>query len=360
MNFVHIADMHFDTPFTSLNSVENLGDIRRLEQRKIFRKIIDFIKENEIEYFFISGDLYEHNYIRLSTIEYINSLFKEIPNTKIFIAPGNHDPYIKDSYYQNFNFADNVYIFKGGMEKVETEDCNIYGMGFNSFSMSSSEISNFILPISSKLNIFVVHCDVNGSKDSKGFEYNPITESKLKSLNFDYIAMGHIHKNNFEKGKENKIVYPGSPISFGFDELGEHGMIVGEITKSKILTEFIKLDDREFIEFGLNVEPFLSKEDLIEHVSELNLNEDNIYKIVLEGKRNFEIDTREILKLINLKNVFKVKDRTKTNYNLEEISKENNLRGIFVKEALKKLDNGEYGKEEIIKAIELGLEAMAN
>ena len=107
MNFVHIADMHFDAPFTSLSSLENMGDIRRLEQRKIFKKVIDFIKENEIEYFFISGDLYEHNYVRLSTIEYINNLFKEIPNTKIFIAPGNHDPYIKDSYYQNFEFADN-------------------------------------------------------------------------------------------------------------------------------------------------------------------------------------------------------------------------------------------------------------
>ena len=48
MKFVHIADMHFDAPFTSLNSKENLGDKRRLEQRNVFKKIIDFIKENEI------------------------------------------------------------------------------------------------------------------------------------------------------------------------------------------------------------------------------------------------------------------------------------------------------------------------
>ena len=46
MKFVHIADMHFDIPFTSLNMNEGLGDIRRLEQRKIFKKIIDYIKNN--------------------------------------------------------------------------------------------------------------------------------------------------------------------------------------------------------------------------------------------------------------------------------------------------------------------------
>lgn len=358
MNFVHIADMHFDSPFTTLNSVDNLGDIRRLEQRKIFKKIIDFIKENKIEYFFISGDLYEHEYVRLSTIEYINNLFKEIPNTQVFISPGNHDPYIKDSYYDNFEFAENVYVFKSGIEEIETPEANIYGMAFNSFNMSSSEIENFILPISSKPNVFVVHCDLNGSKDEKGFEYNPISETKLKALSFDYIAMGHIHKNNFVKDKENKIVYPGSPISFGFDELGKHGMVVGEITKGKVLTEFIELDDREFIEFEINVEPFSSKEDLVEHIQTLNLQENNFYKIILSGKRNFEVDTRELLKLINLKNVFKIKDITKSNYNFEEIAKENNLRGIFVKEALKKLELGEYSEEEIIKAIEIGLEVM--
>ena len=38
-------------------------------------------------------------------------MFKEIPNTRIYIVPGNHDPKIKDSYYNNFNWNSNVHIF---------------------------------------------------------------------------------------------------------------------------------------------------------------------------------------------------------------------------------------------------------
>jgi len=79
MKFIHMADMHFDTPFTTLN---NLGEERRLEQRQIFKQIIEYIKENEIPYLFISGDLYDHTYIKESTIEYINNLFKTIPKTR--------------------------------------------------------------------------------------------------------------------------------------------------------------------------------------------------------------------------------------------------------------------------------------
>ena len=46
MKFVHIADMHFDSPFINLADKENLGEKRRLEQRKIFKKVIEYIKEN--------------------------------------------------------------------------------------------------------------------------------------------------------------------------------------------------------------------------------------------------------------------------------------------------------------------------
>ena len=38
MKFVHIADMHFDSPFVKLSDKDILGDLRRLEQRKVFKK----------------------------------------------------------------------------------------------------------------------------------------------------------------------------------------------------------------------------------------------------------------------------------------------------------------------------------
>ncbi len=45
MNFVHIADMHFDTPFTNLSSENDFGKKRRLDQREIFKKIIEYIQK---------------------------------------------------------------------------------------------------------------------------------------------------------------------------------------------------------------------------------------------------------------------------------------------------------------------------
>ena len=117
MRFVHMADIHFDSPFTVLASKKDLSNIRRLEQREAFKKAIEYIKQEKIPFLFISGDLYEQEYIRESTIEYINDLFKTIPDTKIFISPGNHDPFLNNSFYNTFNWNKNVTIFNGEIKK---------------------------------------------------------------------------------------------------------------------------------------------------------------------------------------------------------------------------------------------------
>ncbi len=225
MKFVHIADMHFDTAFTTLNTKKNMGDLRRLEQRDVFKQIIEYIKKEQIEYFFIAGDLYEQEYIRQNTIEYINNLFKTIPNTKIFITPGNHDPFISNSFYSQFQWNKNVYIFNSKIEKISTEEADIYGFGFNDFYCKECGIETLKIENKNKINILIIHGSLD-SGNTQNAEYNPLKTSILQEKSFDYIALGHIHKTNFNKEKNNNIIYPGSTISFGFDELGEHGMII--------------------------------------------------------------------------------------------------------------------------------------
>ena len=282
MKFIHLADMHFDTPFTNLSLKGDFGRIRRMDQREVFKKIIDYTKENKIEYLFIAGDLYEHNYIRKSTIEYINELFKQIPETKIFITPGNHDPYIINSMYRNFEWSENVKIFTSKIEKVETNDANIYGVGFEDFYCEKTDIENIILDDKNKINILIAHGSINAS-DKLQLQYNPINKNKLKLIGFDYVALGHIHKLDYNSEQNQNIVYPGSTISMGFDELGKHGFIVGNIEKDKLEIAFIPADNREFKEFEFDITNINDEEELIEKINNLQLNIKDLYKVILIG-----------------------------------------------------------------------------
>ena len=172
MRFIHIADTHFDTPFTNLSLKNNFGKIRRLEQREVLKKIIQYIQENKIEYLFISGDFYEHEYIKKTTIEYINHLFQKIPQTQIFITPGNHDPYLKNSMYYNFEWNDNVKIFTSKMEKVTMPEADIYGIGFEDFYHPGINLDNIIIEDKNKVNIFITHGSLNATESRTAIQPN--------------------------------------------------------------------------------------------------------------------------------------------------------------------------------------------
>ena len=355
MNFVHIADFHFDSPFVNLSDKDGLGQKCRLAQRKTFKKIIEYIKENNIENLFISGDLYEQTYIKQTTIEYINNLFKQIPQTKIYIAPGNHDPLIKNSYYNKFKWNENVKIFTNKIEKIETEEADIYGYGFNDFYCYGSEINNLEINNKEKINILITHGDLDASQTVEEL-YNPISKRFLKEKNFDYIALGHIHKPNYEEN----IVYPGSAFPLGFDELGERGMVVGEIKHKVLSKKFVTLNEIYFVEKDLDITEIFSKEELIEKINEIKLENKELAKINLIGKRNFEINIYDLYKFITNEKIIKIKNKTKINYNLEALSKETTLKGIFIKEMMEQLEKepNEEEKEILENAIEVGLEIL--
>lgn len=356
MKFVHIADLHLDHPFVNLSDRDRLGDLRRLAGRKAFQKVIQYIQEKEIPYLFISGDLYEHPYVKQSTIKYINDMCKQIPNTQVFMAPGNHDPYLKNSYYHTFPWNENITIFSSNIKKVQTKEADIYGYGFDDFYCANSGVEKLSIQDPERINILIIHGTLEGSSQEEK-QYNPMSKKMLEAKGFDYIALGHIHKPDYG----TKIAYPGSMISLGFDELGEHGMIVGEVQKGKIDLQFVPLDEEEFKEIEVDVTRIEAKEELIEKINKLEIPNNQFVKIRLVGNRNFEINCYELIKYMENPRIIKIKDYTTLALDFEKLANENTLKGLFVKQMMEKLKQEEVSEEEtkiIQKAIEIGLEAM--
>lgn len=78
----------------------------------------------------------------------------------------------------------------------------------------------------------------------------------------------------------------------------------------------------------------------------------------MTGYRRTEIEPLEIIKHIVVPNIIKIKDKTILEINLEKLSAQESLKGLFVKNLLEKLAQEPENKEKIEKAIEIGLTAF--
>lgn len=222
MKFVHIADVHLDTPLLAFKNNRELIKKRRLEHRQIFKDTIKLVKEEKAELLFISGDLFEHKFVEKNTVEFIINSLQLIPETKVFITPGNHDPNIKNSSYKTFNWPDNVTIFDSNMKKISVGDVDIYGFGFENYEFTTDVLKDFKVDDEKRINVLITHGTLNGNS-----KYNDISHKDLKA--FDYTALGHIHLPKVD----DNIVYPGALAACGFDEEGEHGLVVRNVGKRK-------------------------------------------------------------------------------------------------------------------------------
>ena len=91
------------------------------------------------------------------------------------------------------------------------------------------------------------------------------------------------------------------------------------------------------MEKELDISDLEAKEDIVEKINSLDVKENEYVKIILVGNRNFEINAYEIIKLVENARIVKIKDRTKIAYDLERMSNETTLKGLFAKEMLEKL-----------------------
>lgn len=361
---LHCADLHFDTPFKELS--KEISDTSKNELLEVFKNIIDLAIDENIEVLLIAGDVFDNLTVNKNTLFFISDQIRRIKNIKVFISPGNHDPYNEKSFYSMINWPENVYIFKGDMEFKEVKELNliVWGAGFRK-NYENETLLRGINVDNDKINIMLLHGEI-ASNNSKN-EYNPIYINDIYKSNIDYIALGHKHKfSGILKEGITTYAYSGCPQGRGFDEEGEKGVIIGEVYKSGTNLEFFPVYKRKYVTKEIDITGTNNYDEVVFKVlSDLSDEEiyKNFYKIILKGELKEHFKLRENLLIEKLKNKFyyiKIINQTSIEVNLEELSRDYSIKGKFISKILEKLKDASDDDKEILKlALKIGIQCLS-
>lgn len=363
IKILHCADIHFDTPFKDFKN--KLADKSKEEIKEVFNKIINICNEENVDIMLLAGDIFDNYTLNKSTLSFIQDSLERLVKTKVFISPGNHDPYNFKSFYKLVKWPDNVYVFKGPLEKVFIEELKtyIYGAAFedNYVTESMLKVENVNKDY---INIAVIHGEISNSGSIN--EYNPITINDIEESSLDYVALGHRHKfSGIQKAGLTSYAYSGCPQGRGFDELGEKGVLIGEVGKKYVDIQFRKLCKREYLEKEINIDGLFGyreiKKKILENLKEFDLKKD-IFKIILAGEIDASFKINESLLEEKLQGDFyflKIKDNTRVKVKLDEIENEHSTKGLFIRNLSNKLDEASSEEKEIVElALKLGLQSL--
>jgi len=346
MKFVHCADLHLDTAFSGLQDGK-CAAIRQAELRRTFLSVINLAKDADV--LLLAGDLFDQDSVEAETIRVLQQGFASIPSTKVLIVAGNHDPLTKKSYYNLTCFSENVHIFGTELECVTIGDCNVYGVSFGS-GVQDEPILECLPVDKSGPSVLLMHGDLGGNA------YNPIGREMIEKSDFSYLALGHVHSYYHEKIGRTLCAYPGCPEGRGFDELGEKGVLVGEVTDGGVTVKFVPVCSRQYREVSVDVSGLVTHEDILQIMQGTCLDTQDLYKVILTGETELIPDVNVLAEGMSQCFFLKVYDHTRRPLDIEALAAAGGVRGMLAQ----KLASGLLGEKSTVyrKALEYGLTAL--
>lgn len=359
--FVHAGDVHLDTPFSARLGAKQM-ELRRQEIRKTFRTIVEAARDKD--FLLIAGDLFDSRFVSVDTIEFVVRCFRELKDTKVLIAAGNHDPNQVGSFYRKVDWGENVIVFGSEMEYYDFPSCKtrIHGKSFDQ-SHRENPVTEPLCLADGWCNLLLLHGDVVG--DGGTSDYQPIEKGYLGRCGADYVALGHIHtKTELQRQGGTYYAYCGVPEGRGFDEEGEKGFYIGYAEKGLVQLEWQKSGIRHFWHLDLDIsemeDEWQIQDALIDAISAKGGKEDS-YKVRLVGKAPQSFSRKDRLEEALSDHAFylEIEDQSRPHQSPEAIAAENTLRGNFVATMLQRIETMPEEEKEIGRlALELGLNAM--
>lgn len=359
------GDLHFDTPFKDLD--KDISEISKEELLEVFYKIINIAIENKIDILLLTGDMFDNLTVNKKTLTFIKNQIERIPNIKVFISPGNHDPYNEKSFYKIINWPSNVYIFKGNLEYVVLDELNtiVWGAAFNEYYVKDSLLKEININ-ENYINIMTIHGEISSVEG--GNEYNPITIKDIENSKLDYIAIGHRHNfSGIKKAGNTYYAYAGCPQGRGFDEILDKGVIIGDIAKGAVNLNFLRTSKRNYYIKEIDISNIISYEEVKNKIIEVISEEErknNLYKIILRGELEPYVNLKENLLKELIKDYFyfvKIIDKTEVKLDFDNISKDYSIKGLYAKKILEKMNTENDEENEILKmALKLGIQCLSN
>lgn len=222
--FIHAADIHLDSPLKGLEQYEGAPvDQIREATRRALANLVELAVEQTVSFVLIAGDLYDGDWKEFRTGLFFVDQMRKLREAGIpvYLIAGNHDAANKMT--KKLPMPDNVHLLAANKpETVHLEACEvaIHGQSFARSAVLDNLATGYPSPEPGMFNIGLLHTSATGREGHE--TYAPCTIDDLRSKQYDYWALGHIHKREL-LCQDPPILFPGNLQGRHVRETGPKG-----------------------------------------------------------------------------------------------------------------------------------------
>jgi DNA repair exonuclease SbcCD nuclease subunit len=248
MKFLHAADLHLDSPLKGLQKYEGAPHERlRGATRRALENLVELAIREEVDFVLLAGDLYDGDWKDYNTGLFFVNQMRRLRAAQIpaFVISGNHDAANKMT--RSLALPEGITMLSEKQpQTVRLDDLQvaIHGQSFAKQAVAENLARTYPAAERGWYNIGVLHTSLEAPEGEHKC-YAPCSLQDLISREYDYWALGHIHKREQfgEAGQSPTIAFSGNIQGRHIRETGEKGCLIVEVDrKQRTTTRFEPLD----------------------------------------------------------------------------------------------------------------------
>ncbi len=255
VTFIHAADIHLDSPMVGLQGLPK-NIFQRLQEStfKAFTRVIDAALTNSVDFVILAGDLFDHEDRSIRAQIFLKKELERLEKEGIpvFLVHGNHDHL--SGNWTDIKLPGNTYVFGSevSVSKLQTKSdatVHLYGFSYGKKHVYERKIIEYQRQSGADFHIGILHGNMEGSSEHSN--YAPFHLSELLEKEFDYWALGHIHKKML-LNEEPPIVYSGNTQGRNKKEKGAKGCYIVTLQEAGSQLQFVETSDVNWSELVIN------------------------------------------------------------------------------------------------------------
>ncbi len=254
VRILHAADLHLGGPVAAPD--EQVAALAQRAREEGLRRLVDLARDQEVDLVLLAGDVFHTPRPPLGAqlaLQGACAAWVEA-GARVFIAPGNHDPFIPGSVWETWEPPQGVCVFGPEPAGLELGELGLWlaGAGHHSDHVDRDLAAALPPPPAGLTGLALLHADLPSSRrDDVHHPYAPTRLEILQAAPFAYWALGHWHKPQ-ELCSRPRVIMAGTHQGAHLDEDGPRGAWLVEIEGGAVESRLVPLAPLGFLDLVLS------------------------------------------------------------------------------------------------------------
>lgn len=364
---LHLADVHLDASFATSGLPPAIGTWRRGDLRAALGRTLTIARERHVDAVTIAGDLYEQDFALPDTAAFLVQHLAKLAPIRVFVAPGEHDPYANDSLYALTRWPENVSVFsQPRLSSVELAPHILLWGAAHPAARAGNALAGMRLPEES-VNLLLLHAADTAATASAGSVAFVANLALVEAAGFDAAFLGHVHAGQLHRGARSWCVYPGSPDPLApAEEHAEHNAVIVTVDNGSCTAEVISIGQWHYTTVSVDLTGCASNPEaqlrVVQALRSITIPDSDrlVCYVHVTGIPPTDFDAAALSGQLQRKAHIVVKTSLAMPYNLEQLAREQTVRGLLVRRFQQRLSSttDEVQRRKTLSALHIALRAL--